>query len=613
MHNRTHVLIAIALLILSGFNANSRSYFQASDNTIESLAPRQSLAQFFFDMYTINGIESGLDTLDKYANSPKFYLSSNEIYNAMHLIYRSERTAEADLLLNKIRTHIPKLNQSMTQIIFEVMLKNGAEKGVEWLAQNRYDSKYYSSVFELDRATRTFMELKKYDEAKVMAELYKAEDLNDEDAYYILAEIALVAGDEELAMQHLRDGMNRNDHITFMTLAGSPLTKYIPTVLPKDTTLLFKSEGNLESDTAFVFIQGGPMPALSAYRPRPLTLLPDQENTLRVDVLQAQMINQTILSADPILTNEQCLFEHNQNAEMMHRTIEYLKNKGKTVFVIGHSYGCYISLEYLKSKKNLADKLILMGADLDENPENYALNEDGSRKFIRWRNGVEPYEKDFWRGFPLLSLLKPKMQKIFTNTGNLVASHAKRKFTELLKGKDLSNVVFYHARYDESNARTTQKELDFLESHGAITLESCGDHHSMLSPAYIENIYEYLAKGKPLKRSVASTIAEYSKTMPIDQAIDKFKENKSDAFFDIEEAEINLLGYEWLRKEKLSDALKIFQFNVDHFPHSWNVYDSLAETHLSLGSNTLARIFYQSSLDIHPGNSYAIQALESLR
>lgn len=43
------------------------------------------------------------------------------------------------------------------------------------------------------------------------------------------------------------------------------------------------------------------------------------------------------------------------------------------------------------------------------------------------------------------------------------------------------------------------------------------------------------------------------------------------------EAEINALGYDLMGRNKMKEALEMFEKNVKDYPDSWNVYDSLAE------------------------------------
>ena len=52
--------------------------------------------------------------------------------------------------------------------------------------------------------------------------------------------------------------------------------------------------------------------------------------------------------------------------------------------------------------------------------------------------------------------------------------------------------------------------------------------------------------------------------------------NGSPGYF-FSEAEINAYGYIFLQQEKVDNAIRMFRINVDLYPESWNVYDSLGE------------------------------------
>jgi len=53
------------------------------------------------------------------------------------------------------------------------------------------------------------------------------------------------------------------------------------------------------------------------------------------------------------------------------------------------------------------------------------------------------------------------------------------------------------------------------------------------------------------------------------------------------EAEINQFGYQFMQEGKLQQAISILKANVELFPRSWNVYDSLAEAYLKAGTTTM--------------------------
>jgi Tfp pilus assembly protein PilF len=56
----------------------------------------------------------------------------------------------------------------------------------------------------------------------------------------------------------------------------------------------------------------------------------------------------------------------------------------------------------------------------------------------------------------------------------------------------------------------------------------------------------------------------------------------------------------------------VFLLNVELFPESGNVFDSLAEAYMNRGDDDLAIENYQKSLDINSNNNNAVQQLLKL-
>ena len=88
------------------------------------------------------------------------------------------------------------------------------------------------------------------------------------------------------------------------------------------------------------------------------------------------------------------------------------------------------------------------------------------------------------------------------------------------------------------------------------------------------------------------------------------KNNPSIVLFN--ERQINNLGYEYLRKGMIDDAIALFQLNVQLYPTSANAYDSLAEAYMDKGSNDLAIHYYKEALRRDPGNANAKEKLMKL-
>jgi sugar lactone lactonase YvrE len=79
------------------------------------------------------------------------------------------------------------------------------------------------------------------------------------------------------------------------------------------------------------------------------------------------------------------------------------------------------------------------------------------------------------------------------------------------------------------------------------------------------------------------------------------------------ETEVNALGYQVMSAGQLPAAIEIFKLNVEAYPNSWNVYDSLGEAYMNAGEKELAIENYEKSLQINPGNTNAVTMLDRIR
>lgn len=75
---------------------------------------------------------------------------------------------------------------------------------------------------------------------------------------------------------------------------------------------------------------------------------------------------------------------------------------------------------------------------------------------------------------------------------------------------------------------------------------------------------------------------------------------------------INASGYRLLGSDQPEPARALFEANTRLFPNSANVWDSLAEAHVSLGNTAEAIRFYRKTLEMDDDNPGARAALESL-
>jgi tetratricopeptide (TPR) repeat protein len=78
------------------------------------------------------------------------------------------------------------------------------------------------------------------------------------------------------------------------------------------------------------------------------------------------------------------------------------------------------------------------------------------------------------------------------------------------------------------------------------------------------------------------------------------------------ESNMNMYGYQFLAKKNYTNAIKIFKMNVELFPESSNVYDSLGEAYMKSGNKELAIKNYKKSLDLDPKNDNAEKMIKKL-
>jgi tetratricopeptide (TPR) repeat protein len=76
---------------------------------------------------------------------------------------------------------------------------------------------------------------------------------------------------------------------------------------------------------------------------------------------------------------------------------------------------------------------------------------------------------------------------------------------------------------------------------------------------------------------------------------------------------INSAGYGLMAQGKLKEAIELFKMNVQLYPESWNVYDSLGEAYANAGETALAIQNYEKSMQLNPKNEAGKAALAKLK
>ena len=116
----------------------------------------------------------------------------------------------------------------------------------------------------------------------------------------------------------------------------------------------------------------------------------------------------------------------------------------------------------------------------------------------------------------------------------------------------------------------------------------------------------------PLKKSVAESVRQALLTDSAEEVQRKFVAWRKNPNYELDEGEMNRMGYLFLGEGKLGHALTLFSLNVASFPDSWEVYDSRGEAYLKLGNKTAAIKDYKKSVALNSKNTNGYKILQEL-
>ena len=144
-------------------------------------------------------------------------------------------------------------------------------------------------------------------------------------------------------------------------------------------------------------------------------------------------------------------------------------------------------------------------------------------------------------------------------------------------------------------------------------LEFCTEYYPGEIIIYNQLREVYAQMGRPVPPT-PEDFMEKALQGQLEEAMALFEKAKTQfpgwVFF--EESRMNWIGYQLLGQGKAEAAIQAFRINVDAYPQSFNVYDSLAEAYLKDEQSDLARKYYQKSLELNPDNENARKMLAKI-
>ena len=114
------------------------------------------------------------------------------------------------------------------------------------------------------------------------------------------------------------------------------------------------------------------------------------------------------------------------------------------------------------------------------------------------------------------------------------------------------------------------------------------------------------------KKSLANDLLRVIQAKGIDAGIVHFNTNKDSDAFDLNEREMNQIGYQLLGNDSIKVAAQVLKLNKEAFPKSSNAYDSYGEALMKLGDKEGAIKNYKISVNLNPANQNGIDMLKKL-
>ncbi len=227
---------------------------------------------------------------------------------------------------------------------------------------------------------------------------------------------------------------------------------------------LIHFRGDEKAETVMVLIPGGPSTEFATDFVDDLAPIFSPEGILTVTVHQAQTLNPDIVAGTDITLTQAASF-NTQSIEMLSNVITYFKDQGRTVYVLGYSFGAFVTQELIANKGiDIANKYLIISGRLDINDVIWQAAAEGKNGYFE--NGVTPIVE-----------LDPHPNVIERNYNRISAELSMNRYTQLFNTiEDLSSITYIYGDSDEAVGRLTTNEVQFLESKNTNIINGTGDH-----------------------------------------------------------------------------------------------------------------------------------------
>ncbi len=236
--------------------------------------------------------------------------------------------------------------------------------------------------------------------------------------------------------------------------------------------------GDQNAPIVLINAQGGPDTELSTGEVDEIFQIFNTTNLLAVNVHQAQTLNPSILDGTDI-TLDQAVSYNAESVETLYKVVKYFKDQGRTVYVLGISFGAFIAQELIAKKGiDVADNYLIMVGRLDMNDIIWQGFSEG--RFGYFENGINPIVDQ-----------EAGVDVTLRNMDRLAAGLAMNRYTELLNTfDDLSKITYIYGETDQAVGRLTDEEVQFLQSKNVNIIAGNADHDETINDFVIQGFNE---------------------------------------------------------------------------------------------------------------------------
>ncbi|AXT52607.1 hypothetical protein D1818_17855 [Aquimarina sp. BL5] len=251
-----------------------------------------------------------------------------------------------------------------------------------------------------------------------------------------------------------------------------------PIEISQEIKDLIYFKGEEDASTVLINVQSGPDNKLSTDEVDEIFQSFDTTDLLAVNVHQAQTLDPSLLEGGDI-TFDEAINYNAESVEMLYKVVKYFKDQGRTVYVLGISFGAFVTQELIAKKGiDVADNYLLMVGRLDIDDIIWQALSEG--RLTYFENGITPIVEQ-----------EVSTDVTVRNLDKITAGLGMNRYTELLNPfEDLSNITYIYGETDQAVGRLTNPEIEFLQSKNVNIITGSGNHDETIDDFVVQGFEE---------------------------------------------------------------------------------------------------------------------------